>query len=355
MKLRAIRHKTCIVTGVIILAGSLSLAQSGFDFSLVVPQSELTFSHEFHVMEQEIECIDCHTEVEASTRAADQNLPSMEECGACHDIEDDDECGTCHKNPEEPLELVNPIRSIDFNHEKHISGGIDCVHCHGSIASDERSSEAHMPKMGLCMKCHDGAKADKACRLCHGQQVTLADIHPADWRHQHGDRATFDDQWCLVCHLRESDCLQCHRGDNLTGNIHDLNFRFTHGLEAASKKADCSRCHETGRFCVECHEANDRMPLRHSSNSWASDHGRFARNDIENCASCHDSGDPTCARGGCHNDLDGARGTNPRIHAISPGQFDDHGPWHDDEGYYCYQCHRSTAAAGVGFCGYCHR
>jgi nitrate reductase cytochrome c-type subunit len=34
--------------------------------------------------------------------------------------------------------------------------------------------------------------------------------------------------------------------------------------------------------------------------------------------------------------------------------FDMHGPWHSDEGYYCYQCHVSTHEGGVGFCGYCH-
>jgi hypothetical protein len=36
------------------------------------------------------------------------------------------------------------------------------------------------------------------------------------------------------------------------------------------------------------------------------------------------------------------------------GRFDSEGPWHEDAGYFCYQCHVSTASPGVGFCGYCH-
>ena len=108
-------------------------------------------------------------------------------------------------------------------------------------------------------------------------------------------------------------------------------------------------------FCVSCHKSGNRMPLAHSTTGWTTQHGRAAKNDIENCASCHETGDPICALAGCHNDFDGVRGTNPEIHADNLNMFDDeHGIWHDDNGYYCYQCHLNTNSAGVGFCGYCH-
>ncbi len=95
------------------------------------------------------------------------------------------------------------------------------------------------------------------------------------------------------------------------------------------------------------------MPLNHSSASWLIDHGGAARSNIEDCASCHDNSDPTCARGGCHSDADGIKGTDARLHIIG-GPVASHGPWHSDEGFYCYQCHVNTHQAGQGFCGYCH-
>ena len=210
-----------------------------------------------------------------------------------------------------------------------------------------------MPGMRVCSECHDGGQAPKECAICHSGDVTLLDIHPLEWSHQHGQRASSEPQWCGECHTRQEFCLDCHRGDNILGEIHDLNYIYTHGLDARGKAADCGQCHDNQDFCVACHESGRRMPLAHSKLSWGTDHGRYAREDVENCASCHESGDPTCARAGCHNDFDGMRGTDSRIHSTDAAQFDMAGPWHDDDGYYCYQCHLKTPA-GDGFCGYCH-
>ncbi|MDH3937015.1 MAG: hypothetical protein OEV68_06755, partial [candidate division Zixibacteria bacterium] len=87
---------------------------------LVVPESDLLFSHDLHVTDQEIECADCHIDIESSQQAGDKNLPTMDECSACHDVEDEENCYQCHRHPDEPEELVNPERPILFNHAKHI-------------------------------------------------------------------------------------------------------------------------------------------------------------------------------------------------------------------------------------------
>ena len=321
---------------------------------LVVPESTLLFTHDLHVTDQEMECSDCHINIESSQLANDKNLPTHDECESCHDFDDDEMCFQCHRNPDEPEELTNPERPILFNHEKHIAIGTKCERCHVGVATSEQSSEAHLPKMAVCFECHDGTKADDDCALCHGNEITLADIHPDDWRHQHGDRAALESSWCVGCHQHETACIECHRGDNLTGNIHELNYYFTHGLDAQSRQTECARCHDTRSFCNGCHESERRMPLRHSTLLWRSDHGEAARADAENCAVCHDSNDPTCARGGCHSDFDGIRGTDPALHDPGSGRFDGHGSWHDDRSDFCYQCHTNTAEQGQGFCGYCH-
>lgn len=316
--------------------------------------SSVIFSHPLHVTQNEIECVTCHPDAAMSRSSGDRLFPAMDACAACHDVEDEDACGTCHRDRENPEASPHPERPIAFSHKDHLDRGAECARCHAGVmaAPDEQASA--LPAMATCMSCHDGLTAANDCKLCHGDRVTLADIHPGDWRHAHGDVAAHGDASCAGCHTRSSTCLECHRGDNLTGFTHDLNYAFTHGLDAAGKETTCAGCHETRLFCTDCHERNSRIPLDHSRIAWLSEHGREARSDVERCASCHDSGDPTCARAGCHSDFDGVRGTDQAIHDRDAGRFDRQGPWHNDAGYFCFQCHVSTGSPGTGFCGYCH-
>lgn len=347
------RARTLILVALIVAAAAL-LARSYPGARLEIPPSTIKFSHELHVTDMEVECLTCHEAASTSTQSSDVLLPTMDVCGGCHDVEDDETCATCHVNDNYDA-FTNPKRPIAFNHKLHVGKGVECARCHGDIAKSARATEAaNMPKMATCFECHDGITADADCAMCHNGQITLSDIHPVGWLHQHSERAVIEPEWCSNCHRDESFCVDCHRGDNVTGNIHDLNYTFTHGLDANSKERDCSRCHDRQTFCVECHEGENRIPLLHSSLGWVPNHGKIAREDVENCASCHDTGDPTCARSGCHADLDGIRGTDNPIHDPNAGLFEGHGIWHNDDGAFCFDCHTNTHTPGVGFCGYCH-
>lgn len=333
---------------VLIMAGAWTAAgDSGAE--LTVPPSDVIFSHQFHVEDQEIDCETCHIDIATSGSAQDRNLPTMDECSSCHDVEDDENCGMCHRDIEDPSAPPEVDRPIEFPHETHLSRQTPCETCHSGIATATESVPELMPLMAVCMNCHDGEQATKECRACHGDRLTLVDLHPGDWPNQHGDMAANRSRYCANCHKSEIFCLDCHSGDNLTGSIHNLNYRYTHGLDANSKEIDCQACHEIKPFCNDCHLRENRMPLNHSTLSWRQRHGDAARDDIENCASCHDAADPTCARSGCHRE-----GSGHRIHDPDLGRFDREGPWHDDESYFCFQCHITTRQAGVGFCGYCH-
>ncbi len=318
--------------------------------------SSLIFSHTLHVTGQGIECVACHAEIPSSTGAKDLKLPTMDACAACHEVEDDKTCGQCHRDPENPSPAVATRLSVQFNHKRHLELKTACNTCHSlTNENGEALLTPTLPNKPMCMSCHDGVRAPWDCRLCHaGGKTTLADIHPTGWRHQHAEQATLKPDWCHTCHQQEVYCISCHRGDNQTGSIHDLNYEFTHGLDAQGKEADCAHCHDRRAFCNDCHERENRMPLAHSTGAWLTEHGRAARNDIENCASCHEVDDPTCARAGCHRDADGVRGTDQPIHSADAGRFDSHGPWHSDDSYFCFTCHTSTGRPGVGFCGYCH-
>ena len=316
---------------------------------LIVPTGDIIFDHQLHVTEMEVECDACHPDIESSALANDKNLPTMENCEDCHDIDDDENCGMCHKDPDDPLDLFNPPRPINFNHQVHLSGGTNCTYCHGSVATTDILTESSMPKMALCMNCHTGRKASSECAVCHGSRLTLTDLHPPDWRHQHGPIASFERDYCLSCHQKESYCVACHQGDNLTRQTHALNYAYTHGLDARSKESRCATCHDTRSFCNDCHTREQQMPLEHSTANWKDKHGLAAVTDIENCVVCHDTPDPTCARSGCH-----VEGTGHRIHSKDIGRFDSEGEWHEDENYFCFQCHTNTGREGSGFCGYCH-
>lgn len=333
----------------------IMLGISGMSPTYVKMDTDIIFSHNFHVFEMEIECTSCHYEIESSELSSDKNIPTMEECAACHDIEDDESCGVCHKNPEEPLAVENSPREVIFNHQLHLGMELSCDRCHEQVKTSDETAISNLPTMVTCLECHDGQTATIECTACHSSGLTVADIHPIGWKQTHGDRASAEPDYCSQCHKQEQLCISCHRGDNLTGNIHDLNYIFTHALDAKSDETDCARCHDRQKFCVTCHESGLRMPLNHSKLNWRVEHGMVARADVENCSSCHETGDPTCARVGCHNDFDGIIGTNPPIHKDDIGLFDGHGAWHDSDGYYCYQCHQSSRNQPTGFCSYCHQ
>jgi len=313
----------------------------------------IIFPHELHVEDLEISCMDCHTTITASTKSSDHNIPTMDDCGTCHDVEDVDNCGLCHSNADEPSGSSPLLRGIEFDHSKHDGDDFQCHVCHGSSESSEKRY-IQVPSKPLCMRCHDGESASWDCALCHEQSVSLIDIHPLEWVTQHADEASLRRDWCETCHRSENYCQDCHEGDNLSGITHSLDYSLTHGLDAASKEIDCSQCHDSRQFCNECHVRELRLPWQHSTITWLMDHGDAARDDIENCASCHDEQDPTCSRAGCHVDRDGLAGTDPAIHPQSMSRFDRSGPWHDDKSYFCFQCHTDSGQSGIGFCGYCH-
>ncbi|MCK5033768.1 MAG: hypothetical protein KAS18_09045, partial [Calditrichia bacterium] len=63
---------------------------------------ELKFSHKLHTIDEEQECSDCHESATNSLSGSDNLLPGMENCGDCHDIEDEKNCNMCHSDVDDP-------------------------------------------------------------------------------------------------------------------------------------------------------------------------------------------------------------------------------------------------------------
>ncbi len=370
-----------------------------------VPHKKIIkFSHGYHLQEVGADCEDCHVNVRTSTALSDTLLPTMDACGSCHDVEDDDECETCHyEDVYEPF----PADSIElnFNHKFHLeSQKLNCETCHKGLdkVNYGKESSTVFPEMEQCATCHNNESvATNECSSCHISTVNLLpDTHKeVNFLKNHKFAALQEDENCAMCHTNNF-CEDCHVSTNRLGvkntasdfftpfsphkfldntkqqqitTVHDLNYRFTHGIDAKGKTKECQTCHQIETFCAECHDSKGGdyalggfTPTSHLQPNFTTIgvgsggglHAELAQRDIESCASCHDTqgADPACIL--CHNDPDGIKGTNPRTHKAD-FMMDTHGEWHESMGAVCFNCHtdpnaRPDGTPGVGFCGYCH-
>lgn len=387
--------KTCFLIAVV------TLALGWHVYSKNAPKSAkdvIKFSHKFHKEDVEAECMDCHSKAESSGLATDNLLPGKEQCGACHDLEDEETCQTCHIGDEESWQAL-PLseNKLIYSHEFHVlEQKLACETCHTNLATVDYSEEHSKASMQTCATCHNNEQAPLECTACHTDPLELRPAdHSADFLVAHKNRARIDQDECTTCHV-EDDCAQCHDGaalfTTLSGatqdiqsqlapslgsgtkgliisRVHELNFRLTHPMSAEGRSQECSTCHEPQEFCQTCHEAEGvdvaGKPAWHGGNDWGAlagvvnsgggRHAELAKRDIEMCASCHSTqgDDPTCML--CHTDFDGVQGTNPKTHESGfRDQFGDGSEFHSDDSALCFSCHTNTEQSGIGFCGYCH-
>ena len=79
------KHKNKIIlSGAFLVLLLFTLASAGN--LLVNIESDIIFSHKFHIEDMEVECTSCHIDIETSNLSSDRNLPSMDECSSCHDV-----------------------------------------------------------------------------------------------------------------------------------------------------------------------------------------------------------------------------------------------------------------------------
>ena len=358
------------------------------------------FSHSKHA-DAGVECASCHTPEKLTKISSEKMLPTHTECQSCHEQEVNEKCAFCHTDANNPVALPNPIREINFDHQKHVvDQKVECITCHAGMDKTDFAEAKNLPSMAVCSTCHNNVKANNQCETCHQNLATIrpASHMVANFKREHSrvmNGRTYDAN-CQSCHS-EASCMECHDGTNLTKlspfektgmmsprkfgndkpaalagqNVHDINYKFTHGIDAKGRSADCQTCHRQQTFCSDCHmngsvALGGSMPTSHEQSGFTTFgvgsggglHATMAKRDIQACASCHDAegGDPTCIT--CHVDVDGVKGTNPRTHS-SGFMKNVHGDWHSDVSSTCYTCHNDANArpdgkSGQKFCGYCH-
>lgn len=342
----------------------------------------LRFSHAAH-LQRGAQCQGCHPQALTSTSARDNLLPREAACQSCHPIDHREPwkktegppaaCAACHPGaPPAPTAALTgpgpqledaiarvelPEPQLKFNHQLHAQRQIGCPRCHGDLTQVELATRAQLPRMELCLGCHNdglvsarqgrgaggsGRGATARCAACHltapdgTMQVRFAggllvpsgtlrgDDHGLTFRQDHRSVALGDGDYCASCHRRDW-CQRCHNGIVKPLDYHGGDFVSRHGLEARRNQLDCASCHRQQTFCLGCHERlgvvdhaslPGRPPLsgfapvtarRFHPDGWSSPsagpghHAYEAQRNLRTCTSCHR--EESCLQ--CHSALSG--------------------------------------------------
>lgn len=372
----------------------VSPALSGPPSALIFPVQSipLRFDHARH-LKLGARCETCHVAAPASLSVNDDLIPTEAACRTCHAIERTQptkavppgaapaRCDACHVADNgqgwmprgatfsEPPRVRLSRPNLKFNHKLHVARGVGCEACHTNVATKGLATRDDLPRMALCLACHDGKQTTNRCSACHltepdgrlktnlASAATAAlgatgklvpsgvlrgfDAHGPTFGRDHA-QAGKDMGYCLTCH-KQSQCIDCHGGTVRPFDIHPSDYVSLHGVDARRNTPDCSSCHRAQTFCLGCHQRlgvsadpeggqrgqQPRNPFGTGTGlkqfhppGWvqgdgagaggaSSGHATQARRNIRSCVSCHR--ESSCLD--CHS-TDPTRGA-----AVSP-----HGP-----------------------------
>lgn len=149
------------------------------------PTQPIPFSHKLHVSDLKIDCLYCHNMAEKSANAG---VPPTQTCMNCH-------TNQANKNS---LKLAGLMRSWNggneegtpipwkrvhkvgdyayFDHSAHVSAGVGCKSCHGSVDHMEIIRQEQPLSMSFCLECH----RNPAPHLRPAHEVTNMNYHQSE-------------------------------------------------------------------------------------------------------------------------------------------------------------------------------
>ncbi len=162
------------------------------DFSPVLKQFGMEFSHASHETRPGYKCEDCHY-TPTDAKVVRSSMPRHKECYTCHTVENKPAksgCYECHKiGP--GAEKFRTRGQIDFaykyfrfSHGKHLVVGKKCEECHNVKDSDTKADQTDISRIELilskdinkvhkstCFNCHDKTGNERTgsaqCQKCH--------------------------------------------------------------------------------------------------------------------------------------------------------------------------------------------
>ena len=137
-------------------------------------EQPIAFNHNLHVVELEMECVDCHLYALNGVRAT---IPNIEVCADCHDEVLSESAAEARlveyiiDDERVPWRKIYWVpEHVYFSHRRHTKlGGVECETCHGLMG--ERVEPAKRPlvriTMKRCLRCHEESGVSNDCLLCH--------------------------------------------------------------------------------------------------------------------------------------------------------------------------------------------
>lgn len=151
------------------------------------PVQPIEYSHAIHAGQFRIPCQYCHDKASTSRHAG---IPPADRCMNCHtQVQARSPRGRADlRQVAEAVRLNRPIRWVRvnrlpdfayFNHSFHVTAGVACQQCHGTVETMARVRQEQPLTMGWCLDCHrqtnlrlgtDGGVerlASTDCSACH--------------------------------------------------------------------------------------------------------------------------------------------------------------------------------------------
>ncbi len=141
------------------VCGMIGLARTPYWTNQNVSREQpVQFSHKHHVGDDGIDCRYCHTGVESSATAG---IPPTKTCMNCHSVlfnraEYLEPVRESYRT-DKSIEWVKVHRLADyvyFNHSIHVSKGVGCSTCHGTVNQMPLIFQASTLQMQWCLDCH---------------------------------------------------------------------------------------------------------------------------------------------------------------------------------------------------------
>jgi hypothetical protein len=232
-----------------------------------IPRPNMVFNHQKHLT-RNINCQQCHGDVQELELATRDQMPRMRGCFGCHQQPDaargdaKSACDTCHikGGATEGGRLKTVFASGTMNPPRWLHNAQhapDFIQRHKYVAANDSQFCANCHKEEYCVACHDG-------------RVRPRSIHPSDYINMHSTEARLATQRCTSCHREQSFCLGCHQRLGVTmsgptgvreaGRFHPPKMEWSdaprrpghHAFEAMRNLNACVSCH-IERDCVICH------------------------------------------------------------------------------------------------------